>query len=604
MQSLLFLNKYFLKYKWRLLLGIIFIIISNLFAIIPAQVVRKAFDSMQKGLELLEVSGNNVKSALINEVAGDLLFFGMIIILFALLKGLFMFFMRQTIIVVSRHIEYDLKNEVFSHYQDLGHSFYKVNNTGDLMNRISEDVSKIRMYLGPAVMYSINLAVLFIMVLSTMFLVNPELTIITLIPVPVMGILIFFVSGKIQFKSNKVQEQQSRLATFSQETFSGIRVVQAYNREKALYNLFSELTSEFKNRTLAQVSIEAMFGPVVFFLTGLSTLLALYFGGSSSINGTVSFGTIAEFIMYVNLLTWPVASVGWVTSLIQQAAASQNRLNEFLNVGPEVKNHGTEKISSPEVLEFKNVTFKFKETGITALKNVSFQIKKGATLGILGKTGSGKSTIPLLICRNVEPDSGTILMNEIDIRNIELKGLRDLLGYVPQDVFLFSENIFNNIAFSGDQPEISKIRKSAEMAGILNSIEEFPDQFETIIGERGITLSGGQKQRISIARALNKNPEILIFDDCFSAVDTETEKLILNNLKIHLKDKFLIFISHRISTLSLADQIIILKNGEISESGSPEELKALKGEYFHTLQSQLSQDPLAQKLSAQLLEIK
>jgi len=600
--SLTYLNKYLLKYKVRLALGTVFIVLSNLFAIYPAQVIREAFD---------EVAGRSEQAAaktyfftdFLNQfianqdLADKLLFFGALVLIFALLKGIFTFLMRQTVIVVSRYIEFDLKGEVYEKYQTLNNNFYKRNNTGDLMNRISEDVSRVRMYLGPAIMYTINLVVLFILVISTMISVNPKLTLYVLTPLPILSFTIYFVSNVINRKSESVQHQLSILSIFTQEAFSGIRVIKAYNRENSSIQNFREECNQYKDKSLALVKVNALFHPFMILLIGLSTLLTVYFGGIEVIAGNITNGNIAEFIIYVNMLTWPVASLGWVTSLVQRAAASQTRINEFLNEQTEQykMDSDQEEMVIRDGIAFENVSFTYKDSGIVALNNVTFKIPKGNSLAVLGKTGSGKSTLVNLICRLYNPDTGTIELDGEDITGIAPGKIRKIIGYVPQDVFLFSDTIANNIAFGNVNSKMSDIQEAARKAVILRDIEEFSKGLETVVGERGITLSGGQKQRVAIARAIIKEPLILIFDDCLSAVDTETEEAILNNLNEVMKDRTSIIVSHRVSSVKNANNIIVLDQGAIKEQGSHLELMELRGLYYELYQKQLLEEqPLSQ----------
>jgi len=517
---------------------------------------------------------------------------GALYLVVALLKGLFLFFTRQTVIIMSRLIEFDLKNEVFDHYQSLSLAFYKRNNTGDLMNRISEDVTKVRMYLGPAIMYTINLVVLSVLAISFMLMVNVELTLYVLLPLPVLSISIYYVSSLINKRSEEVQRQQSALSTMVQEAFSGIRVLKAFNRQRSSQVNFEKACNTYKVLSLRQVKVDALFMPSIILLIGLSTIITIYVGGIKAIEGEITIGNIAEFVIYVNMLTWPFASVGWVTSLVQQAAASQERINEFLHTEPEIVNQSDAQDQIVGKIAFRNVAFTYPDSGIEALKEISFTINQGETLAILGRTGSGKSTIANLICRNFDPSSGEIQIDNKPISQINLNSLRSNIGYVPQDVFLFSETIANNIGFGLEDEEFSEnvIRKAAANAHVLHNIESFPKEFETILGERGINLSGGQKQRVSIARAIAPNPQILIFDDCLSAVDTETEEIILNNLRGIMKNKTTILISHRVSTVEQADQILFIDEGRIVETGTHKELLEHNGAYADLYQKQLQEN--------------
>tara|TARA_Y100000589_G_scaffold330497_1_gene380307 strand:- start:5060 stop:6703 length:1644 start_codon:yes stop_codon:yes gene_type:complete len=505
---------------------------------------------------------------------------------FSLLKGIFLFFTRQTIIVMSRNIEYDLKNEIFSKYQQLNISFYKQNRTGDLMNRISEDVSKVRMYLGPAIMYTLNVVVLFIMVVSFMLMKNAELTLYVLVPLPILSIIIYKVSSIINKKSETVQRKQSRITSFVQEAFSGIRVLKAYNRSKHFTDIYKEETENYKKASLSLALVTSLFVPAIVMLIGLSTLITIYLGGLKTINNELDYGDILQFIFYINMLTWPFASVGWVSSLIQRAAASQERINEFLLTEEKIINEGKQTVKKVKKVTFEKVNFKYPNNDDFSIKNFSFEIQKGMSLGIFGKTGSGKSTIAKLICRLYDINNGKSKINGIKIEEIELTNYRKKIGYVPQDVFLFSDTIKKNIAFGLNENEytIEQIRNAAEQAGILNEIKKFPDGFETKIGERGVTLSGGQKQRIAIARALIRNPDFLIFDDCLSAVDTETSNVIQNHLI--KRECISIHISHRVNHLSNCDKIIVIENGEIIESGKHNDLIKNNGFYQQIMQKQ------------------
>lgn len=595
MKSLKHLNKYLWKYKNRFFLGIIFVAVSNVFGIYPAQIIREAFDEVAKFMSedpnFQEGSGNKFLSSFVDNLSLEktLLFFAGLVLLMALLKGIFTFFTRQTIIIMSRLIEYDLKNEIYQHYQELSMSFYKSNNTGDIMNRISEDVSRVRMYLGPGIMYSINLITLFILVITVMLSINVKLTLFSLAPLPILSILIYYVSNKINKKSERVQRQLSHLTTMSQETFSGIRIIKSFVKEKYMADTFDQESEKYKDTNLDLVRLEAFFFPIMMLLIGLSTILTIYIGGLEVIKGNISTGNIAEFVIYVNMLTWPVTAVGWVTSLTQRAAASQTRINEFLQIVPEITSSNSQKTIVNGEIIFENVRFVYPESGTEALSNINFKVKSGETLAIIGRTGSGKSTIADLVCRLFDPTEGNIYLDGINLKDFNLNELRSNIGYVPQEVFLFSDSISNNIAFgySEEQPDMEKIQKAANDAAILSNITEFPNQFETILGERGITLSGGQKQRVSIARAIIKEPKILIFDDCLSAVDTETEEEILNNLSGIMAKSTSIIISHRISSVKHANRILVLDHGKIVEEGTHAQLLKEEGLYYKTYQKQL-----------------
>lgn len=591
MKELSSLNPYLAKYKYRILFGGIFIALSNWFGVFPAQIIRLAFDLVKDNLANYQLTNGFENQAILKSIIIQIaLLFGALIILIAIIKGVFMFFMRQTIIVVSRLIEYDLKNVIYQKYQELSLSFYRINNTGDLMNRVSEDVSRVRMYIGPAIMYTLNLIVLFVLVISTMISVNPMLTFYALLPLPLLFVAIYYVQNTINTKSENIQAQLSILTTTVQETFSGIRIIKAFGREKQLADRFAADSEVYKTKSMDLVKVQSIFFPTILGLIGISTLLTVYFGGKEVINGSITAGNIAEFIVYVNILTWPVASVGWVTSLVQRAAASQKRINEFLDLKPEITNPSTIPFEFTNSIEFKNVSFTYPETNIKAIDQLSFTLFKGQTLAIVGKTGSGKSTITNLISRMIDVSSGSILIDNQDIKTINLNDWRNQIGIVPQEVFLFSDSIQNNITFGKDQCETAEIHHAAQMARVYDSIIAFPNGFETLLGERGITLSGGQKQRVSIARAFIKKPTLLLFDDALSAVDTQTEENILSNLASTRKDATNILISHRISTLKNADMILYLANGKVAEMGSHESLLANKGPYYELYQMQLLAD--------------
>ncbi len=591
MKELAYLNKFFYKYRWRFLPGVLFVIISNVFGVLPAQVIQIAFDLVSENITVYRLFNGFDRQSVINEIFGHtLMLFGIIVLVLALLRGIFLFFMRQTIILMSRHIEYDLKNEIYSHYQQLSMAFYRRNNTGDLMNRVTEDVSRVRMYLGPAIMYTINTIVLFVMIVGFMFSVNAKLAIYSLLPLPFLAITIYFVNTMINNRSEKIQEQLSTLSNFVQETFSGIRVIKAYVREGDVREKFNAESENYKSQSMALVQVQALFFPLILLLVGLSTIITVYIGGIEVINGTITSGNIAEFIVYVNQLTFPVMSLGWVTSLIQRAAASQKRINEFLHTEPEIVSAKVKPLSIKGGIEFRNVSFTYPDTGIQALKNVSFEVKPGEFLAIIGRTGSGKSTIANLLMRMYDADTGQILIDGNKLQEIELNSFRHQVGFVPQEVFLFSDSIRNNIAFGISDPDKENIENAAKNAAVYNNILEFEKGFETLIGERGITLSGGQKQRLSIARAIIKEPEILIFDDCLSAVDTRTEEQILRNLGRVMKDKTSILIAHRVSTIKNADKILVIDGGEIMEQGSHKILMAKRGIYFELYEKQLLEE--------------
>jgi ATP-binding cassette subfamily B protein len=593
MKSLKFLNPYFRRYRTRLLLGSLFVTISNIFAIYPAEVLRKGIDLVQDGVSVYFLfDQTNLQKDLASSFFQMLLIFGLIVIASALIKGLFMFFMRQTIIVMSRLIEFDLKNDIFAHYQKLDLAFYKKNKTGDLMARISEDVGQVRMYVGPAIMYAISTLSLFVLILVRMLSINVELTIYVLVPLPILAVAIYLLNSMIIRKSEAVQKQLSTISSFVQEMFSGIRVLKAYNREDFTRTAFHKEAQEYRKRNIELVKSNALFFPLIILLIGLSTLITIYVGGQKVFSGEITTGIIAEFILYVNMLTWPVASIGWVTAIVQRAAASQTRINEFLNQKPAIENSSKQHSTIIGKIEFDNVSFTYPDSGIVALKNVSFHVESGKSLAIVGRTGAGKSTIAALICRLYDIDSGKISIDGESIQELNLDDLRSAIGYVPQEVFLFSETISNNIAFGlknakTDSLTFDKVTHAAKDAAIFDSIMEFPNGFETKVGERGLTLSGGQKQRISIARAIIRKPAILLFDDCLSAVDTETEETILQNLRRIMSNRTTIIISHRISSVKQCDEIIVLDHGQVSERGTHQYLLSLNGQYAEMHQKQL-----------------
>lgn len=580
MESLSYLNKYLVKYKWRLILGSIFITASNYFGVEMPFIVRDSINLFAE--KVLSLKGKALSELDKTEVLESAIYLALFYVAFSLLRGFFVFLNRQTIIIMSRLIEYDLKNEIYSHYQKLTPAFYKKNNTGDLMNRISEDVSKVRMYLGPAIMYSINLFVLSILVIYYMVSVNLELTLYALTPLPFMTIMIYYISRLMNKRSEEVQNQQSVISTFVQESFSGIRVVKAYNMQKSLSASFMNEANEYKSRSMKLATINALFFPVIVLLIGVSTVLTIYIGGIKVDEGVITNGDIALFVIYVNMLTWPFASIGWVTSMVQRAAASQKRINEFLEQEPDIYSKEDAVPMKGGDIVFDDVSFVYPDSGIKALQNISFVLPEGKTLGIIGETGSGKTTIANMIARLYDVDNGQIKIGDSPIENINLNELRAAIGYVPQDAFLFSDSISNNIKFGlSDIGENSNelMEQVAKDAHIYDNIVEFDKGFETVVGERGITLSGGQKQRVSIARAIIKQPDVLVFDDCLSAVDTETEDIILRNLKRIMKGKTSVIISHRISSLEHADLIIVMNEGKIIEQGSHDELMNQNGYY-------------------------
>jgi ATP-binding cassette subfamily B protein len=584
MKELQYLNKYFIKYKFHFLLGIFITIVAQIFSLFTPKLVSQSFEAIQS-FHSNNISSDIIKAKLIENILW--------IIGTTLIAGVLTFLMRQTLIVMSRHVEFDLKNEVFQHYEVLDQNFYKQNRTGDLMNRISEDVAKVRMYVGPAVMYTINTFIRFTVVIIYMYNVSPLLTLYTILPLPILSFIIFRLSSEINKRSTTFQQYLSKISSFSQEIFSGIRVVKAYALEKQYQEEIIDLAKESKTKSMSLARVQSLFGPLMIALIGVSNLVVIYFGGLMYIQGDIkSIGTIAEFILYVNMLTWPVASIGWVSSLVQEAEASQKRINEFLKVSPQIKNKAKENTIIQGEIEFRNVSYTYEDTQITALKNISFKVKKGETLAILGQTGSGKSSILSLITRMYDIQEGQITIDGKAIDQVNLFDLRNSIGIVPQDAFLFSDTIKNNIKFGKEDATDEEVIEAAKKAVVHNNIMNFNLQYETILGERGITLSGGQKQRVSIARAIIKNPEILLFDDCLSAVDTETEEQILNNLLQISKDKTTIIVSHRVSSAKNADKIIIIEEGQIIQEGSHNQLINQPGYYADLYQKQLSEKEL------------
>lgn len=566
MNSLKVLNNYFYKYKKTLAFGFLFVTLNSIFLTIPGYYLGKATNLLKD-----KVSDQS-----------QYIECGLYLIGFALIGGFFMFLMRQTIIVISRKIEFDQKNEIYNHYQSLDQNFYKKNNIGDLMHRISEDVSRVRMYTGPAIMYVANTFASILTAVIFMIRIDYRMALVVIAPLPILSIIIYKVSSIINKKSTGVQEKLAHITSISQESYSGIRILKAFGREKYFTEKMKTETAEYKKRGLSLALTEALFQPFMIFMVGLSVILAIYFGGELTIRGEIKTGDISAYVFYIFRLTWPFASLGWVTSLIQRAAASQTRINEFLNTEPIVKNEVKEPTNIKGKIEFKNVSYTYKETGIKALNNLSFKINEGESIGIIGNTGSGKSTIAALMCRMFDIDDGSILIDEKEIKKINLISLRTSVGYVPQEVFLFSDTISNNIAFAMQKETIDldkKIEKAAKDAAVYDNIIEFSKKFETIVGERGVTLSGGQKQRVSIARAIIKEPKILIFDDCLSAVDTSTEDVILGNLQKIMGGKTSIIISHRVSSIRNANKILFLENGAVLEIGTHKELIEKNGAY-------------------------
>lgn len=591
MKHLRFLNKYFYKYKWWIIPGIFFVIISNIFAVIPAQVIGHAFNLITENIQIYGLFEGFNKQALIYDIFSQSLFlFGALVLVLYLIRGLFLFFMRQTIILMSRHIEFDMKNEIYNHYQALTLGFYRKNNTGDLMNRATEDVNRVRMYVGPAIMYTINTAVLFILIISSMYAVNATLATFCLLPLPVLVITIYYVNTLINQRSEEIQQQLSRLSSFVQERFSGIRVIKSYVREDYTRKIFAEESEAYKDNSMNLVRVQAFFYPTMLLMVGLSTILTVYVGGRQVLEGSISAGNIAEFIVYVNQLTFPVTMLGWVTTLIQRASASQKRINEFLQLQPDISAGEVKLENLRGDISFKDVNFVYPDTGIQALKGVSFEVKAGEFVAVIGRTGSGKSTLANLIMRMYDVDNGEIRIDNTPITKVDLNSYRSQVGFVPQEVFLFSDSIKNNIAFSLDEIKGDEVEQAAKNAAVYNNIMDFDLKFETMLGERGITLSGGQKQRVSIARALINEPKILIFDDCLSAVDTRTEEEILNNLSRIMKGRTSVLIAHRISTIKNADKIIVMEAGRIVEQGTHNQLLTKAGVYAEMYQNQLLEE--------------
>lgn len=591
MKHLKYLNKYFYKYRYRLLLGILFVGVSNYFNALSPQVIRYSFDLVGENLGYYKMfNGFELKSDVKDAISKGLLVFGVMVLLLAVMKGIFMFFMRQTIIVMSRLIEFDLKNEMYEHYQALDLAFYKRNNTGDLMSRISEDVGRVRMYLGPAIMYAINLIVLFIMVISIMLSVNVKLTLYVLTPLPILSISIYYINNLINKKSERIQSQLSTLTTNAQETYSGIRVIKSYVQEKQMLKYFEKESEHYKEVSLDLARVEAFFFPMMVLLIGISTILTIFIGGIEVINGRITPGNVAEFVIYVNMLTWPVTAIGWVASIMQRAAASQKRINEFLSAKPTIVSPTDEPFELKGKIEFRNVSFTYPDTGIEALKNVSFTIEPGQRFALVGRTGSGKTTIADLLVRMYDVSQGEILIDDQPIETINLGALREQMGYIPQDVFLFSDTVGNNIIFGTDGKTLDDAKAAAQTAMIHKEIEELPEQYVTLVGERGVTLSGGQKQRISIARAFLKDPKVIMLDDSLSAVDANTEQAILGNLTTVLQNKTAMVITHRVSSLLEFDRILVLDQGRVVEQGTHNQLIAQHGLYFEMFERQQSEE--------------
>ena len=586
MKELSYLNKYLIKYKYYYFVGTLFILFSTVFAIIPATLIRETFNLLEDGYN--EYSSGNVGAK--DEIISDVIFYASAIILAALVRGLFMYMMRQTIIVASRNIEYDLKNEVYYHSQTLPLQFYKNNNTGDLMNRISEDVSRVRMYLGPALMYGMNVTILMLMVIPFMFYINPNLAFYSIMPVPFLVVCIYFVQNIINKRSEQIQKSLSDLSTYVQETFSGIRLIKSFVREINFSKVFSNKSDEYKSKSLKLQFVLALFFPIIMTLIGLSIVITIYVGALEVFDENLTLGNIAEFLIYVYLLTWPVTALGWITSIIQRASASQKRINEFLNEKTDIVSIQNKKLNISGKIEFRNVSFRYPDTGIVGMDNISFKINAGESLGIIGSTGSGKSTVANSILRLFDVDNGKILLDDCEIKDLDITNFRRQIGYVPQDVFLFSDTIENNILFGTEDKKFKDVEEASRNADLIRNINSFPNKYKTKVGERGITLSGGQKQRVSIARAIIKKPKILILDDCLSAVDTKTENVILENLKSIMSETTSIIISHRISSVKLAKKILVIEEGKIIEKGTHKELLSIKGHYFNLYNNQIEEE--------------
>ena len=578
MNALKYLNKYFYKYRTKLFLGFLITIIARIFSLFAPRLIGNSLTAVEKYLQSENNDFEKIQHILMVNI--------LIIIGATLISGFFTFLMRQTIINVSRFIEFDLKNEIFWHYQKLTQRFYKNNRTGDLMSRISEDVSKVRMYVGPAFMYSINTISLFIIVISYMISIAPILTLYTILPLPVLSFTIYKLSRIINEKSTLVQEVLSKMSSSAQESFSGIAVIKSYNLQSKIYNKFNDLAIESYQKNMSLVKVQAWFFPLMILLIGCSNLIVIYIGGNQYINNEIEIGVLAEFIIYVNMLTWPVAVVGWITSIVQQAEASQKRINSFLKEQPEIiDGKGVDKFIKGEI-ELNNVSLLYPETQIEALKGVSLKISEGSTVGIIGNIGSGKSSILDIICRLYDPSEGSIKLDGVDMKEYTLDQIRENIGYIPQNAFLFSESIEDNIRFGAQKIELKDIKEASKKAAVHQNIISFKDSYDTLLGERGVTLSGGQIQRISIARALIKNSKILLLDDCLSAVDTDTEEEILKNLKNVSTKKTTVIVSHRISSLKHADKIIVLENGKIIQQGKHSDLIESEGYYKELFEKQ------------------
>lgn len=600
LHHLSYLNAYFLKYRWHFIGGIVFVTASNYFRVLQPQMIREALDLVIENIGMYSLfNGMDNQEVFFNSLGKILLFFGVLVLILALIMGVFMYLMRQTIVVMSRLIEYDLRKTVYAHYSQLSQEFYKRNKTGDLMSRITEDVNKVRTYLGPAVLYGINLVSLFIMVIYSMVQVSWELTLYCLSPLPFLTLSIYIVSSMINRRSEVIQQQLSKLNSVAQETYSGIRVLKSYVQEKSSLRHFSDESEVYRKKAMRLVKVDSLFFPVMLLMVGASTVITVYIGGLQVISGKITTGNIAEFVIYVNMLTWPMTSIGWIASIVQQAAASQKRINEFLQIKPSIQNQSAEKAQPLKGrIEFDRVTFTYPDTGIRALHNINFKLEPGQKMAIVGRTGSGKSTLAELLVRLYDVSEGHLRIDDTELREHNLNNLRQRIGYVPQDVFLFSDTISSNIAFGKPDADQETIEKFAGYASIHNEILELPEGYNSLVGERGVTLSGGQKQRVSIARALIKQPDILLFDDCLSAVDTRTEKQILSYFEEQLADKTAIIITHRIYSLLQFDKILVLDQGEVIQEGTHQELIEKEGYYRDLYEKQRSEEEVESEVDS------